>query len=130
MPYIIKAILLFWIFSPFCSLAQKDSLPTFYNPEFDELLQLERLDKGEPSVSIAGFKATTLRETPGIVTLITAEEIRNSGAKDLLDVMRMVPGFDFALDIQPVLTVRGNGANEAKILFQVDGQQINDIGHK
>ncbi|WP_448529526.1 TonB-dependent receptor plug domain-containing protein [Raineya sp.] len=127
MPYIIKAILLFWIFSPFCSLAQKDSLPTFYNPEFDELLQLERLDKGEPSVSIAGFKATTLRETPGIVTLITAEEIRNSGAKDLLDVMRMVPGFDFALDIQPVLTVRGNGANEAKILFQVDGQQINDI---
>jgi outer membrane receptor for ferrienterochelin and colicin len=106
---------------------QKDSIPTFYNPDFEELLQLERLDKGEASVSIAGFKATTLRETPGIVTLITAEEIRNSGAKDLLDVMRMVPGFDFAMDVQPVLTVRGNGANEAKILFQVDGQQINDI---
>lgn len=108
-------------------LAQKDSLPTFYNPDFEELLQLERLDKGEPSVSIAGFKATTLRETPGIVTLITGEEIRNSGAKDLLDVMRMIPGFDFAMDVQPVLTVRGNGANEAKILFQVDGQQINDV---
>jgi len=106
---------------------QKDSVPTFYNPDFEELLQLERLDKGEASVSIAGFKATTLRETPGIVTLITGEEIRNSGAKDILDVLRMVPGFDFAVDLQPVLTVRGNGANEAKILFQVDGQQINDI---
>ncbi|MCS6794775.1 MAG: TonB-dependent receptor plug domain-containing protein [Raineya sp.] len=114
-------------FLPLYTNAQKDSLLTFYTPEFEELLNLERLDKGEPSVSIAGFKATTLRETPGIVTLITADEIRNSGAKDLLDVLRMVPGFDFALDIQPVLTVRGNGVNEAKILFQVDGQQINDI---
>ncbi|GAB4493291.1 MAG: TonB-dependent receptor [Raineya sp.] len=122
-----KCLLLTLYLCTYAVFGQKDSLPTFYNPDFEELLELERLDKGEASVSIAGFKSTTLRETPGIVTLITAEEIKNSGAKDLLDVLRMVPGFDFAMDIQPVLTVRGNGANEAKILFQVDGQQINDI---
>ncbi|MDW8286661.1 MAG: TonB-dependent receptor plug domain-containing protein [Flammeovirgaceae bacterium] len=109
-------------------LGQVDSTTNyFYTPSVEEISQVKRLNRNEPSVSVAGFKTTTLRETPGIVTLITAEELRNAGYKDLLDVLRIVPGFDFAFDVQPVISVRGNGANEAKILLQIDGQQINDI---
>ena len=39
------------------------------------------------------------RESPAIVTLMTGEEIRNSGARDMIDVFRLIPGFSFGLDV-------------------------------
>src|ERR1035441_5081951 len=47
-------------------------------------------------VSVASGKATTVGLSPGIVTLITGDEIRHSGARDLVDVLQMVPGLSFA----------------------------------
>jgi outer membrane receptor for Fe3+-dicitrate len=97
------------------ALSAQDTIPTpnknpndsttHYKTDIEELYKLKPIDKGEASISIAGFKSTTLRESPGIVTLILGEEIKNSGAKDLFDVLRNVPGFDFALDVTPTLTV-------------------------
>lgn len=79
-------------------------------------------------VTVASQKAMTTREAPGIVTLVTREEILASGARDLLDVLRLVPGFDFASDIQGVVgpAVRGNWAFEGKLLLLVDGQELNE----
>ena len=136
-----KAISFFTFIYIFCinSLSAQDTIPkidkkdnpidstTLYKTDIEELYKLKPVDKGEASISIAGFKSTTLRESPGIVTLILGEEIKNSGAKDLVDVLRSVPGFDFALDVTPTLTVRGNTAHEAKILLLIDGHQINDV---
>jgi len=79
-------------------------------------------------LSIASKKGTSARESPGIVTLVTGEEIRNSGARDLIDVLRLVPGFDFAVDVQGVagLGIRGAWGHEGKILLLVDGQEMNE----
>ncbi len=79
-------------------------------------------------VTVASQKALTTREAPGIISLIPREEILASGAKDLLDVLRLVPGFDFASDIQGVVgpAVRGNWAFEGKLLLLVDGQELNE----
>lgn len=68
------------------------------------------------------------REAPGIVTVITREEILNSGARNLIDVLRLVPGLDFGVDVESNLGlgVRGNWAHEGKILVLVDGQQYNE----
>src|SRR5688572_17973482 len=65
------------------------------------------------STKVASGVALTTRETPGILSVITSEEIQNSGARDLTDVLRLVPGFDIAQDLQFVqgLTMRGNWAN-------------------
>ncbi len=115
------------IFYPCFSQTDSSKIDNFYKSNIEEISQLPRLSKSEQSISVAGFTQTTLRESPSIVTLITNEEIRQMGAKDILDVLRLVPGFDIALDIQPVLVVRGNGANEAKILVQINGQILNDI---
>lgn len=70
----------------------------------------------------------TAREAPGIVTVITREEILNSGARSLVDVLRLVPGLDFGVDVESNLGlgVRGNWAHEGKILVLVDGQQYNE----
>ena len=80
------------------------------------------------SSSIASNKARSLREQPGIVSIITADEIANSGARDLIDILRLVPGFDFAHDVlgHNSWAFRGQWAMEGKIALIVDGRVYND----
>jgi outer membrane receptor for ferrienterochelin and colicin len=70
-----------------------------------------------------------IRETPGIISVVTAEEIQNSGARDMVDVLRLVPGFDIMQDLQFVMGIglRGSWANEGKVLVMLDGQPLNDL---
>jgi outer membrane cobalamin receptor len=81
------------------------------------------------NLTVSSAKAMTTRETPGIISLITAEEIENSGARDLIDVLRLVPGFDVAQDIGFVVGIglRGSWAHEGKVLVMLDGQPFNDL---
>lgn len=76
----------------------------------------------------SGFSLTT-RETPGIVSVISREDLENSGARDITDVLRLIPGFDISHDLQFVqgVSLRGNWANEGKVLFLLDGQPMNDL---
>jgi len=80
-------------------------------------------------ISVSAQKKLSTTNNPNIVTLITNEEIKNSGARDLLDVLRMVPGYHFALDRdgRVGLGVRGNWANEGKVLIMVNGIEMNDL---
>jgi outer membrane cobalamin receptor len=81
------------------------------------------------NLTVSSQKALSTRETPGIISLITAEEIQNAGARDLVDILRLVPGFDVAQDLQFVmgLGLRGNWANEGKVLVLMDGQPFNEL---
>ncbi len=81
------------------------------------------------NVAASSRKALSLRETPGIVTVITEEEIHHSGARDLVDLLRFVPGVDFATDLGFItgIGMRGNWASEGKVLLLVDGQEYNEI---
>lgn len=98
--------------------AELDSL------DLDSLLSLE--------VAVASLKATSLRESPGIVSVVTREEILAIGARDLLDVLRLLPGFFFGVDVQGAVGVgiRGNWGHEGKILLLIDGQEMNEIGYQ
>lgn len=89
-------------------------------------LQLDDLLK----TSIASQKAETVRETPGVVTVITRDEIVSTGARDLVDVLWLVPGFSaVATDVEGVVdfSFRGIWAHEGKILLMVDGQPMNEL---
>jgi outer membrane cobalamin receptor len=80
-------------------------------------------------VFIASKKDTAVRETPGIVTVVTQEEILNSGARDLTDVLTLlVPGFHFGSDVEGAVSIytRGIWAEEGKILLLVDGLEMNE----
>jgi len=102
-----------------------------FKSEASEMLNLmNQKNKEEERVSITGYKATALRESPGIVTLITEEEIKNSGARDLIDVLRLVPGLNFAHNYENAigLVVRGNWAEEGKFLLLIDGLILNENG--
>jgi outer membrane receptor for ferrienterochelin and colicin len=80
------------------------------------------------NVAVSANHLTT-RETPGIISVITAEEIQNSGARDMIDVLRLVPGFDVLQDLQFVMGIglRGSWANEGKVLVMLDGLPMNEL---
>lgn len=101
----------------------------------DELL--ESVEEFE--VSVASIKKMSIRESPGIVSRITGEEIRNAGARDLIDVLRLVPGFSFGTDVWNTVGpgVRGNWGLEGKVLLLLNGFEMNErlystleIGHR
>ncbi len=79
-------------------------------------------------VAVSSRKALSQRETPGIVTVITGEEIRHSGARDLIAVLRQVPGFDFRMMLNNGigLGVRGHIGSDGRVLMLVDGIEVNE----
>jgi outer membrane cobalamin receptor len=78
--------------------------------------------------TVASIRPATVRETPGVVTIVTREEIVRSGARDLIDVLRNVPGFSFGVDVQGVVDLgfRGVWGHEGKILLMIDGLEMNE----
>lgn len=82
-------------------------------------------------VSVSSKKALSTRESPGIITVVTEEEIVNSGARDLVDVLRLVPGFEFGYDTQGAtgIGVRGIWSEEGKVLLLIDGQEMNELAY-
>jgi outer membrane cobalamin receptor len=115
--------------------APKTDTVDYYEMSIEQLQKLKA--SGVPSeleklinslIGVASIKPLSGRESPSIVSLITEEEIKSAGARDLMDVLGMVPGFDFAMDVEGVvgLGMRGNWAHEGKILLLVDGQEMNE----
>ncbi|MGD9641427.1 MAG: TonB-dependent receptor plug domain-containing protein [Elusimicrobiales bacterium] len=97
----------------------------------DEFFSLERASLEEVlnlHTSVATRSGMSLRETPGLVTVITREEIQASGARSLVDVLSLIPEFEFAMDVQGVLGlgVRGVWGHEGKVLVMWDGQVYNE----
>lgn len=111
------------------------SVSDFYDMSLEELDSIKaigvsnELEKFINSLmSVAARKSLTSRDNPAVVTLITEEQIHNSGARDLMEVLQMVPGFHFAQDEHGTvgLGIRGNWANEGKVLLMIDGVEITD----
>jgi outer membrane cobalamin receptor len=94
-----------------------------------DISQLSLSDLLDTQVDIASKKPQTTRETPGIVSVITRDDILSSGARDLLDVLALVPGFAPAVDVQGVVSlgIRGQWGHEGKILLLLDGQPMNEL---
>jgi outer membrane cobalamin receptor len=89
----------------------------------------ELLDLLNTPLTVASAKALTVRESPGVISTITREEIQAIGARDLIDVLRMVPGLDFAYDTQGAvgLSVRGLWAYEGKALLLWNGVEMPEL---
>src|SRR5215470_14269368 len=98
-------------------------------PEKTNIEQYSLDDLLKTETAVASVRAVAVRETPGIVTIIKREEIVSAGARDLIDVLMLVPGFSFGVDIEGVTDVgfRGIWAHEGKMLILVDGQEMTEL---
>lgn len=100
-----------FVFMPatFSAYAQNISSQTPYDPNVAEKIDIEALNRDIASVegledeftllmenvyvSVASKMEEEAKKAPSIVTVITAKEIENLGARILKDVLRRVPGF-------------------------------------
>lgn len=95
----------------------------------EEIRQMSLEDILKLEISVASQIPVSITEAPGIVTLITRDDIRNSGARDLIDVLTLLaPGFNFQQSQYGPLgiNVRGIWAFEGKTLLLIDGVEAND----
>jgi outer membrane receptor for ferrienterochelin and colicins len=95
----------------------------------EDLMKMDLEDIMGMDVTVFSVQGLTQRQTPGVLTVISREEIEASGSRDLIDVLRLVPGFEFGVDNQSVVSlgVRGNWAQEGKALLMVDGMEMNEM---
>ncbi len=100
------------------ALAQEDM--DFFNLGIDDLNDL--------SVVSASLQEEPLREAPVPVTVITAEMIRKSGARNLSDLLVwFVPGMTHSQDHNEVnVAMRGiYGSSQQKFLILIEGHRLN-----
>jgi outer membrane receptor protein involved in Fe transport len=98
--------------------------------ESNEARLLELGETLANETDIASGHVERVEETPGVVTVINRDEIINSGARDLIDVLQLVPGFSgVGVDVEGVTDFgfRGIWAHEGKILFMIDGEPMNEL---
>ncbi len=81
-----------------------------------------------PIVLSASQQASCTNEAANVVTLLNSEDILNSGARDLVDLLQRVPGFTFGVGINNTLGigVRGIQADDGKMSVFVDGIMLTE----
>lgn len=86
-------------------------------------------DASQAASQVASFAVTELKASPAVVTAISGEEIRNVGARDLVDILMLVPGFFVGADTLGVVGpgFRGLWGHEGKILLMIDGKEMNEL---
>jgi iron complex outermembrane receptor protein len=97
--------------------------------DFRDVEELSLDDLLDLTVSIAAGRVQPVEEAPGIVSVITDEDIRRMGAQTLADVLQTVPGFEVWTDNlgRDRIAVRGvvTGASE-NVLILFNGHRLND----
>jgi len=83
----------------------------------------------ETTISGDGFE-NTIRNTPKNITIVTAEDIKENGAKNVVEAVRSVPGVKISegMSNTGVIDIRGQGANyNRNTAIIVDGVKMNPI---
>lgn len=91
------------------------------------MLDLEDLMAIEVETTSVSRSSRPVSESPAAVYVLTAEDVRRSGASTLMDVLRLVPGMQVARIGSNFWAVSARGFNDAfadKLLVLVDGRTV------
>ncbi len=99
------------------------------NSDPQQLLELSQ-EKGSSKTmtTLADFENRDVREAPANVQVITARQIKASGARDLYEALQLAPGLSFGLykDDMIGVAIHGNWAATGNCLFLLDGRPVNE----
>lgn len=96
--------------------------------QIDRLMPLGLEELMQLDVSISTYSKQQMSKAPSVVSLITAEDIAASGATNLMEVLRSVPGVYVKHNLfafRPLITMRG--APGTHVLLMVNGAPIRDL---
>lgn len=104
-------------------IAKADSSIDLLNLSFDELVKIK--------IKTTSKKEEPLYKTPGVLTVITSKDLKQYGARNLHDAMRLIPGIQQAypqLTHRNAVAVRGQiaGATDKYFLILLNGVPIRD----
>jgi outer membrane cobalamin receptor len=120
------AFVLFMIFSVLKAFAAEMKSPEemFQETQYTE----EMYYKTERMLLSATKNLMESRKAPAINSVITAEDIRNMGARNVFDVLDKIPGFSTSWNqVKGIVNVRGVQTDHAeKVLLMIDGVRIRD----
>jgi outer membrane cobalamin receptor len=125
-------ILLLFLLQLVCRAQVLDSTSTgILQPSLNDIISLKPEISSETKVTIANLVETNVYEAPNVISIITDEDIKELGYRDLLDVLNTIPGINIANDVQngTSIGVRGMWAEEGKILFMINGLVMNDMSY-
>ena len=105
------------------------SRPAAADTKTDDLADIGLLQLEVPIVVTAARREQEVTRVPYAISVITAEDIRRSGARNIPDALRLVPGVDVA-DLTygaSAVSPRGfHGFLSRQVLVLVDGRQVFD----
>lgn len=114
-------IILIGLLQPLTSVANTDDrLDYFLSLGLEELINLE--------TNIASNTRHTITKAPAVVTVITSEDIKATGATNLVDILEGVPGIHVRAShfaYRPLVHFRGANANQT--LLMVNGNPMKDL---
>ena len=93
--------------------------------EDDALAALELLLEEE--VTIASLTTQKLSDAPAIVTVITAQQIRDMGARTITDVLEIIPGVETLIQEYGYteFVIRGGRLESQRVKFLINGHSMN-----
>ena len=118
--FFIVLIILALFSSASASADSDDRLEHFLSLSFEDLVNLE--------TTIASASRQPISRAPAVVSLITAEDIKATGAVNLVDALRAVPGLHIRTDPfgnRPLIHFRGSLA--VNTLLMVNGNPMKDL---
>ena len=95
--------------------------------DFQDFAELDLEELLNTTVISASKREQKLSEAPNAISVITAEDIKRSGAVDVPDLFRMVPGVDVVNVYGGTYGVSARGFNErfvSRMLVMIDGRSI------
>ncbi|MFK5984706.1 MAG: TonB-dependent receptor [Pseudomonadota bacterium] len=102
------------------SLYAEENLNSFMNLSLEELMQVK--------VFIASGEEQLLSQASSVVSVITADDIRKTGATNLTDILSSVPGIHINFNSfanRPLIHMRGS--NSFQTLLMVNGTPMRDL---
>jgi outer membrane receptor protein involved in Fe transport len=125
-----RSALLLFILLGFKAVAQPLTEPQRLIANDGEELLDQALDNERKVVraDLSALGETDVRKAPVSITVLSAEQIKASGARNLLEALQLVPGITFGRDVDDVIgiAIHGTWAEEGKCLFMLNGMQLNE----
>jgi len=113
--------------------SSRELLQAGFFQDFEELDLEALLGANDVRLSIAARREDTLDEAPGVVAVVTAEDLRAMGARTLVEGLQAVPGIEVVSDGlgRPQVIIRGvasgaTGGGSENALILMDGRPIED----
>ncbi len=120
-PVLMRAVACEWLFCALlamAALAQRPQ-PDLTNLKIEDLMNVD--------VTSASKKEQKLSRVPAAIFVITQEDIHRSGATNIPDLLRMVPGLEVAQVTPSVWAISARGFNSQysnKLLVLIDGRTV------